>query len=129
MKKFRLFARLSLSRSHLPYGLNFCSKKTQKKSKMRKFPTEGLMKSFQLIWFVLMIMWLRKANWKSKEPSERINKLYALKQVTRKTITNYSPLNVIAYHLTYYWMNVIAYHLTYYIAYHLTYYLLNKFWD
>ena len=91
MKKFRHFARLSLSLSLLPSELNFCTNLTPKKSKMRKFPTKGLKKCFQLIWFVCLYGTM---NWKSKEPSERINKLYVPKQVIRKTITNYAPLKV-----------------------------------
>ena len=58
---------------------------------MRKFPTDGLKKCFQFVWFVRIYGTM---NWKSKEPSERINKLYAPKRVTRKTITNYATLKV-----------------------------------
>ena len=77
-----------------------------KKSKMRKLLTKGLKKCFQLIWFVCLIgllVWLvgMKANWKSKEPSERINKLEQPKQVTlKRQIANYTESlpHITSYH-------------------------------
>ena len=100
MKKFRHFTRLNLSRSHLSYGLNFCMKLTPKISKMRKFPTDGLMKCFQLI---LIVCLYGSVNWKSKESPKRRNKFEHLKNRLQLTLHWKLP--------------------------HITYYLLNKFWN
>ena len=96
MKKFRHLSSLSLSRSLLPCGLNFCAFMRTKESKMRKFPTDGLKKCFQLI---LIVCLHETMNWKSKEPPKRINKLEHPKQVIKKSITNYSkkPITKLLY--------------------------------